>query len=349
MLDTKKRENWIDVLRGIGIILVLIGHNNPPFIRYIFGFHMGLFFILSGYLYRSSDIGLCVKAKELVRKYIIPYFALTLVNLIIHILHIIFVTKDINSIDTSLIVRYLLGIITVDCDNMPSCGPMWFLPALAVSLFMFELIRRIGSIIIRAGALIICCVVTVLIEGRVLPLRIHTVFIAVIFLEIGYIIRKYEVIERLMHNRASCKFVAKAVCCVVLLWLVGYLCIRFNPVDPWIDINSARFGLLPLNVLGASFTTTALMIICILSDRYISRITNLIAYLGRHTIFLLAFDEQSNSLGATLASALNISVAEIWYKAFIVRFVVLAILFASWQIVRMIVSNIGMKKGRTQI
>ena len=37
------RTLWIDACRGIAIILVLLGHNNPPFVRTIYGFHMPLF------------------------------------------------------------------------------------------------------------------------------------------------------------------------------------------------------------------------------------------------------------------------------------------------------------------
>ena len=46
------REHWIDALKGIGIILVVIGHvslgNN--LVKWIYSFHMPLFFALSGYM-----------------------------------------------------------------------------------------------------------------------------------------------------------------------------------------------------------------------------------------------------------------------------------------------------------
>lgn len=39
---------WLDVAKGIGIILVVIGHAMFPKHLIIDGFHMTLFFILSG-------------------------------------------------------------------------------------------------------------------------------------------------------------------------------------------------------------------------------------------------------------------------------------------------------------
>lgn len=47
------RESWIDVLKGIGIILVVIGHTSMenPLVKWIYVFHMPLFFALSGYMF----------------------------------------------------------------------------------------------------------------------------------------------------------------------------------------------------------------------------------------------------------------------------------------------------------
>lgn len=46
----KKRILWIDVLRGIAMFLVVYGHTsqNAEIKKYIYAFHMPLFFIISG-------------------------------------------------------------------------------------------------------------------------------------------------------------------------------------------------------------------------------------------------------------------------------------------------------------
>lgn len=44
-----ERIAWVDGLRGIAILLVVLGHVNPPFKKIIYGFHMALFFIISGF------------------------------------------------------------------------------------------------------------------------------------------------------------------------------------------------------------------------------------------------------------------------------------------------------------
>ena len=51
-----ERSKWIDVYKGIGIILVVSGHIFNGLIRdLIFLFHMPLFFFISGYLFKSKN------------------------------------------------------------------------------------------------------------------------------------------------------------------------------------------------------------------------------------------------------------------------------------------------------
>ena len=57
-----KRINWIDIAKGITIILVIIGHLNVKWfpkldivINEIYTFHMPLFFMLSGLTLKIKD------------------------------------------------------------------------------------------------------------------------------------------------------------------------------------------------------------------------------------------------------------------------------------------------------
>lgn len=52
------RDNTVSILKGIGILLVVVGHSGCPHIlsRWIFCFHMPLFFMASGYFFRDEYI-----------------------------------------------------------------------------------------------------------------------------------------------------------------------------------------------------------------------------------------------------------------------------------------------------
>jgi fucose 4-O-acetylase-like acetyltransferase len=51
-----KRLEWLDALRGLGMIFVIIGHMTvPEFVqKFVYSFHMPLFFAISGYLYNNQ-------------------------------------------------------------------------------------------------------------------------------------------------------------------------------------------------------------------------------------------------------------------------------------------------------
>ena len=52
-MEQVKRNDFIDFLKGIGIILVVIGHvsQNERINDFIYSFHMPLFFFISGFLF----------------------------------------------------------------------------------------------------------------------------------------------------------------------------------------------------------------------------------------------------------------------------------------------------------
>lgn len=70
------RNLLFDIIKGIGIILMIIGHLTQYATNIIFSFHMPLFFILSGYFYKQTDIksGLINDAKRLIIPYIITSY-----------------------------------------------------------------------------------------------------------------------------------------------------------------------------------------------------------------------------------------------------------------------------------
>jgi len=78
-----KHVEWVDVLKGLGIMTVVWGHSGSQNAFYMFWFHMPLFFFISGYLYqfKPQQTGLAYvqrKAKHL----LIPYvFYLLLISL----------------------------------------------------------------------------------------------------------------------------------------------------------------------------------------------------------------------------------------------------------------------------
>jgi len=79
-----QRQQWIDVLRGIGIVLVVWGHVYGGYsFDLIFLFHMPLFFFLSGMLFKPvTDVAAFARYKA--RQLLVPYAVfLLLINIVL--------------------------------------------------------------------------------------------------------------------------------------------------------------------------------------------------------------------------------------------------------------------------
>lgn len=71
---TKTRDNTIDIVKAVGIILMVIGHfSGLPlwFEKWIFSFHMPLFFVFSGYFFKEKPLIDTVSSG--LRKLVWPY------------------------------------------------------------------------------------------------------------------------------------------------------------------------------------------------------------------------------------------------------------------------------------
>ncbi|MEJ5306926.1 MAG: acyltransferase family protein [candidate division WOR-3 bacterium] len=70
-----KRENFVDIAKSLGIFLVVLGHTeiNPNLKTFIYSFHMPLFFIVSGFLFKTESNFKEFFIKKF-KRLIIPYF-----------------------------------------------------------------------------------------------------------------------------------------------------------------------------------------------------------------------------------------------------------------------------------
>ena len=78
-----KRIIFIDIARGLSILLMILGHIIPHGIlrNFIFSFHMPLFIIISGYFFK--DMSFKKTVKKLTTKFLIPTALVLFVTLLI--------------------------------------------------------------------------------------------------------------------------------------------------------------------------------------------------------------------------------------------------------------------------
>lgn len=147
----KVRETQMDVLRGLGIILIVLGHAAFPYTHFLYLFHLIIFFILSGYFFKEEY----VKDKESLKKFIILkikrlYVPFVIGNIICVLLNNTFISLNLyDNINHEYfgfkdIIVNIIKIILFR-GNTEMLGATWFLPI----LFFISIIYAIIEFIIR--------------------------------------------------------------------------------------------------------------------------------------------------------------------------------------------------------
>lgn len=140
-MSESRRLDYIDIAKGMGIILVVAGHLLPEgnYLRaIIYSFHMPLFFFLSGYFLGQDKNSVSLKEsirkqKKLFRKYIGYSVAFILFDYIIR-------TNLLHEIEKSQVIWDVYKTITLYGINV-----LWFIPALCIAKILSQtVINKLG-------------------------------------------------------------------------------------------------------------------------------------------------------------------------------------------------------------
>ena len=143
------RLKYIDIAKGITIIMVIIGHSTSGVLRgTIFSFHMPLFFIISSFTYSySKDIKtFWNKCKNNARHLLVPMVVLFLFKSSLELIQSSVRGEHINwyqeLLSLLMTFYYSSGVpITNDNLNIGSIGMLWFIVALFLGRTLFELCK----------------------------------------------------------------------------------------------------------------------------------------------------------------------------------------------------------------
>lgn len=145
------RNATIDIARGIGIILVVLGHNpavlqdKGELFRVIYSFHLPLFFFLSGvFLKDSAPVGPFVlsRADALLK----PYFVVLVLLGIAHML-----APRAFPVTATTPLAYFSGVLYANASTV-AWTPLWFLPHLFVASLVSMAILRVTRALERRTA-----------------------------------------------------------------------------------------------------------------------------------------------------------------------------------------------------
>jgi fucose 4-O-acetylase-like acetyltransferase len=133
------RIEYIDVAKGIGIFLVVLGHNQikatlPALAAFIYTFHMPMFFLLSGMFFKAN-MGFFELLRRRFHTLLQPYLVIIL---------LMYITAFLFSETQSSLILLHLAKAAYASGNYLDWAQLWFLPALfAVNIFVYLLFKLI--------------------------------------------------------------------------------------------------------------------------------------------------------------------------------------------------------------
>lgn len=271
----KKRLQFIDVAKGIAILLMIAGHSGIPTaaVRFIHSFHVPLFFIVTGYFTSIKPFGEILKKGwiQLLRPYVftivlvIAFFGClqTSEHFILHKPYCLQTFKDLS-----------MGLITGD-----GVGPLWFLAALFWAKIFLEIILRFEKYAPALVVLVSTVAYLLLIYGIRIPWYVLPGMEASIFLYVGLLLRRSDIFS---HSTSLINILAISV---VIYLSASSVFLSFEK----------SFPLLMLNVVTATVISVVVIENCQILEQYKDKccITKyafaVLNYVGKNTLIILCF------------------------------------------------------------
>lgn len=267
-----KRLKYIDNMRGISILLIVIAHvmtycsKLALIYKIIYAFHVPAFFVISGYIYNENNSFKQTFLKKF-KRLIIPYFIYSILFLIPYY----FLGKyAINSLGTNITMdlkQSFLEILYGTSYNqaLKQNSPLWFLPALFTTEIIFYFIISLRNKICFKKIYDVFMTVLLLISGIIINKFNFNLFFGLssflslgIFYYFGFLLGKANI-----KNRLNYSFY------MIPLFIICILIFIFNNKISYTDY---RYGYYLLFVLGAIIASLIMMIISnnIKYDKYLT-------------------------------------------------------------------------------
>lgn len=276
MMSGRNRE--LDILKAFGIFLMVFDHVGWGDLvhTYIQSFHMPLFFIVSGYLWKPEQN---IK-KIAIRRFktvLVPYFSFVILYLMIMIVASIAGLSDKNIV---LALRAVL-LFPTDMQNMPFAPALWFLPCFyfcnLIYAFLTDKLGKNKWIAIMLLAAVGFIYSTLM--NYMLPFTLEPLMITPLFMLVGESIKANN--DKIFHWLDKCWIL------LVLIVFDGILVY----INGSCDLRSARYHNCGLYIVDAILGTLIIWgIVRKIVNTYKIKMTRL-TYLSIHSVIFLCVNQ----------------------------------------------------------
>lgn len=276
----KKRLVEFDILKGICILLVIIGHSRPffPVYEFLYSFHVPLFFIVSGYFFSiKENLGgaFYKNGSQLLKPYVI-------VSIVICVLYVFF--QDHSEI---IIKESLLG-VTIPNSYLISIGPAWFFLALFFCRFFYRIIYcTFRNIAVVTVIILVLSTSMVLLEKHtqlIVPYQLPQSVVGLFYYHVGYLfsLNKEYVFKLFRLRNRNCAIVE-----IMISLLIVFICVYYyHRNSAAMNFATISFPCFPFDLLNAVLLSLSIYLIVIKMVSYekVKMFNDFLSWIGCNSI-----------------------------------------------------------------
>ena len=285
----RKRIDYIDIAKGIGIIFVILGHSefhHSHILRLLSGiawmFHMPLFFILSGLCFRKKGGEIIY---TLFRRLAVPFYFTILLFVVFYL-----ATGHLEeSKDWIWGGIYGSGVSYYTPFYIKGVGALWFLLALFWAKIILNYIIHLPEYLVAALVVLLAVWGVYSYSRFVLPVEIQNGCIGLLYLFIGFLAHKYGLLQKICWP---------PLVFASLVWVLAY----FNNYGYMTLVNC------DVDVISVVVSCCACYVVMIFSKMLegVKILCRIFTWLGKNTIIILCFHmfELYTGISGKIAAAL---------------------------------------------
>lgn len=279
MKEKNMRIDYVDIMKAIGIILVVLGHinsANTTIKGFIYAFHMPLFFFAYGLTIKNKQEYNGIDFKKILNSRIngilIPYFIWAFIY---------------SPLSIENIIKILYGSYQT-IGRAESLTSLWFLTCMFVATILFELIRwfsvkkqvslKVTSVISVCICIILCIIIPNIKFGY--PYEINVAICALLFILIGYLVKEFL-------DKKEIKIFVWII--VTIVAFAGIFLYSFNTItdSKYIMMAEAKYGNFLIFIISALSGCICTMGISIILSKILNqKIKNVLIYIGQNTLVI---------------------------------------------------------------
>lgn len=294
MANQKNRIDAFDIAKGIGILLVVIGHSftEGKISNFIYSFHMALFFVVSGLLISETG-SMDRRRKHAVRKFLgnnlmVSYILWSVIYVVFYVVVRFAILNEVGKAEVIWAVYKTLTLYGI--------GVLWFLPTLLISRTVAVRVRfafnrsAIFVVILAMISLFGLCVspyVELLNQSGIIKILYYPAsvilrsLVMTIFIGVGCLSKPY-ILKIRNFNRGGVCFTS-GILLLAITWIVSQISTRA-------DIHALRFGNPFLFIIAGFLGSYGILLVSVGIER-INKIKDSFVFLGVNSLLIMVTHE----------------------------------------------------------